>query len=140
MKGQHNIPNEVIWVKTIQEFRRPVGLQLYQEMVDIIDRNPAHFRWEHIYKKIPVEVHDSFKAEAFPVSSTSETKGLLQHIREESVSVDLSELAEVGVLELLNRHHDKVNALAMEKENYLNRLKIIWRKHYGKFGLTFREP
>jgi hypothetical protein len=61
-----DLPDDVLWVMVIRYTQSYVGKDMMNKMLDIIDKYPQYFQWEHKYKAVPDEVHDTFRKECYP--------------------------------------------------------------------------
>lgn len=139
------VPHEVQMAMIILYSKNPVGIETYEMVIDIVERYPQFFKWEHKFNSIPQEIHDAFLNECYPerfeatkhIESKNDGKGILEQIMEnpptqikftrESFEENYKKWQE----ELIEEEKRKV----IEEK----RIKKIWDKHYQKFGLEFRS-
>ena len=132
-----DLPDDVLWVMVIRHTQPYVGKDMMNKMLDIIDKYPQYFQWEHKYKAIPDEVHDAFKKECYPEMYNPDRftprkgNGLYSEIKKYEIKPVTMEDMEQLFLEI-----DKKEQERHEKEK---RIKRIWNKHYSKYGLEYRK-
>ena len=129
-----DIPTEVKeYIVMTSSMNGMMGLEMYRKCKAIEEKYPEWFPWEHKYKSIPQEVHDAYN---------KEKEGVQQ--KEKTISTPLTTTAK----EDLPLGQMLFNALkeAIELENKQREMaaeqrkkdKVLWDKHYKKYGLEFR--
>lgn len=120
-----------------------VGIDTYNKIQDIIDRNPKYFEWEHKYKAIPKEVHDAYLVESHGnitdiLLNSSDGIGLIEYVNH-SISIDYNRDYNKTFMESI-KEMDKLvaNKKMAEDKTRMKRIKI-WDKHYSKYGLEYRD-
>ena len=149
MKKQE-IPSEVFHVITIIQNGIPIGVKMYDLVLETIKKYPQYFPWETKYASIPQKVHDDYNKEI----GNSDMDSLEQMIKEYDSTKENSITGKgiLGeILEAVNKEKEKkevfninmyVNSLIQEKEQYereMKRREDIWDKHYKKYGLKYRN-
>jgi len=137
----NDIPNEVLFVWQMQHYRQPVGSDLYEKIIDIIERHPNYFVWEHAYKSIPKKVHKAYEKELHPNGEAESKKcrdaivcreGLTSFIESTAYQPTVTDQDFIDLMTSLQDREDKDRA---EKIRTIS----IWNKHYKKYKLSYRD-
>jgi hypothetical protein len=149
MKEQR-IPSEVAHVMAIIQNRIPIGVKMYEFVQNTIKEYPEWFPWETKYASIPKEVHDAYKREI----GESDMQSLEQMIKEYDSTKEnnitgkgiLGQIIEAVEKEKKEKQYFDINmymnSLIQEKEQYereMKRKEKIFKKHYKKYGLEYRD-
>lgn len=117
-----DIPFKVQWAWAMIHCVKFVGQAMYEEIHEIIQKYPQYFVWEHTYTSIPSEVHAAYQ---------EEYNVLLETLHNE-----------VYPHEIVSSHENFIGYFKWnsEFEEKSNRMKEeLWKKHYGKYKLKYRN-
>ena len=140
-----NMPTEVFWVMSLEGSM--VGTKTFDKIHSIIEKYPEWFPWENEYSKIPQEVHDAFRKEAYPKQPNFDEmindvdnkprKTFLQQINE-APTITYKELSTEEILSAFQQMIE--NSERQERERHIEqeRVERIWNKHYKKYKLPYR--
>lgn len=137
------VPKEVMWVLAVQATVRYVGSDTMDKMNDIIKRYPEYFVWEHGYANVPKSVHEAYCKEVSPElwrarygneSISCEENRLDARIKESRTYYSFEKTPE-QLIDCLKAFNDE----QIKKRNELSRRKKLWKKHYGKYNLEYRD-
>ncbi len=128
------IPSEVqeVWVwKTIGM----CGSETMGRINTIIDKYPEYFPWEHTYKSIPQDVHDSYYEERFG-GIVSNGKGLWERLNEKPKKSKKNK--EISLTEAIAEMFKSQERQKRREKREYNKKKKLWDKYYKQFGLEYR--
>lgn len=136
-----DIPNEVMWVWTLEYIGQPVGSDTMDKIDGIIDKYPTYFKWEHLYKSIPQEVHDAYSKEAYPdrwkpiVWNDNKGKGLMNLNEPVTIKPITIESFDKFFKDIEDM---RIKDIEDERLKHI-KFKAIWDKHYSKYKLKYRK-
>lgn len=149
-----DMPNEVFWAKTVGMqpdgsggWIQMIGMSTLEKIKEIRKKYPDWFPWETKYDSIPKEVHEAYEKEAHPdknifdASLEINTKGIdSPPWRDEQIEHTPLTIKDIeDVVKALDDAY-KEDWKRREKDRMeLKRIRKIWNKHYGKYGLKYRE-
>lgn len=132
------IPAEVREVVILNRIGALVGLEKLRWIQEIMDKYPEYFEWEHIYSKIPQEVHNAFQVEAYPKEESNAIpygEGLWTQLSKSPPS-PVKKLTKEDLYEFFAQQREKDEAQVDNEK----RVRKVWDKHYGKYNLIYRDP
>lgn len=139
MKEFKDLPSEVRWVYGIQTFPY-IDIETYEKAQEIIGRYPEYFPWEHKYRSVPKEVHDAYWEELNMLNveynhheSEMGIQCLINEIRKKT------DEPKKELQDMVADWFDEMNKEAAQMAALEDKIKRIWKKHYGIFGLKYRK-
>lgn len=133
-----DVPDEVLRCWQLQSLPF-VGMGTMEEINRIVEKYPEWFEWEHKYAAIPKEVHEAFNKELYPPVKMPEFndkdagKGILERLKDNTpttVSITASDV---------NQFFNLMESQRIERQEFERRKYKLFKKHYGKYGLEWRE-
>jgi hypothetical protein len=138
------MPYEVAWYAAVWHLATGfgVGSETIKRMGEIEDKYPEWFPWEHKYKSIPKEVHESYELEKSGPDikidySDAPKKGWVDML-ESAITVPL-EFNLKSFEEMMAEHYKNKEKEHLLKKEQRKKDKALWDKHYKKYGLKFRK-
>lgn len=141
----NNIPKEVEIAMVVNSGMGPfVGMKLYNEVVETINKYPEYFPWEHKWRTIPEEVHKAYLTEINEAAEKNAEKIRKQRNKlskkYETKSKKFGNGFTIDELNTLINHILEQSALTRkQKKNWENIDKRMWKKHYKKYNLKYKN-
>lgn len=146
MKKDKEIPYDVFQVQIMEHYGALVGEETYEWAMEVIKNNPKYFPWWAKYNSIPQEVHDAYRAEAFPPitweswsQNANKGDGIMEVIRRAEAKPEIiPEEKPKSLTELIDFVYEMEEHQKMKEELARKEKKALWDKHYKKYGLEYR--
>jgi len=123
-----DIPTEVKeYIVMTSSMNGMMGLEMYRKCKAIEEKYPEWFPWEHKYKSIPKQVHDAYNKEKEIVSQ-----------KDKPTAAPLDLTTNKDLLNVLTKVIEWENEQKEMAAQQRKKDKVLWDKHYKKYGLEFR--
>lgn len=144
-----DMPQEVYWAKFIgtrwdgRQFIQMVGTDQHNKIREIQKKYPEWFPWETEYDKIPQEVHEAYKREAYPYLYEAIDVGAFAEDKKDTPPTEWeTQTYEPFTYESFTKFVEEMYNNMNEKEHKIKegkaKAKKLWDKHYKKYGLEYR--
>jgi hypothetical protein len=146
----NSLPPEVMKVKlrqmTAYNGKLYVGAEEYKKIQEVIEKYPEHFPQETAYNKTPKEVHEAYRNEVSKLHDKMypQSKPLVEHIPGEGI-LSYFKRTEEARAKLPQKPFDaelffkKLDKDLKRDDEFKRKKKVIWKKHYKKYGVDFDD-
>lgn len=131
-------PSDVLEVWVLQSLNQPVGLSTYERMKATIKKYPEYFPWETLYNSIPDEVHNAYRKEVDPTWGEPIDWEKYRNVKE-SPPIVLKPYEGGDIAKMFDELFEAENKRRDEELAERKRRMKIWKKHYSKYGLDYRD-